>query len=182
MSTDTATALLADALAGVPGYAELEQLERAATRAQDAENLLGVAYEVRYHLEEARALIEQHLTSSDDDTGALLAVVSAGYDLAERVRLARKRDHLAALAVQHRAGRRLEQLGRMSDEHPRADGLPPARPCTATRLDGARCEAYALPWCERPLCRAHATAEERAHNAEQRAMWQAAQDARKAGR
>lgn len=50
---------------------------------------------------------------------------------------------------------------------------PTGRRCTATRRDQQLCEAYALPWSPRPVCAKHATPEERAHNAERRAAWEA---------
>ena len=113
------------------------------------------------------------VTGREERAVDLLERLRAVVPYADAVRALRITDTAGVLLAAASVGL-VDQAAALVDDPSRPPTHKPAgRPCTALRLDRTLCRAYALPWAPRPLCRAHATPEERAHNAERRAAWDA---------
>ncbi len=173
MSTDPRT------LAPAPAPAELVDEVRAYLDAVD--DLASTRAVLRLANKAARALDDAVLAASQlaQVTGRearavdLLERLRAVAPYADAVRALRMADTAAVLLAAAAVGL-VDQAAALVDDPSRPPTHKPAgRRCTALRHDQQLCKAYALPWSPRPLCAKHATAGERAHNAERRAAWEA---------
>lgn len=126
-------------------------------------------------LDEAeRAALELvRLGGRDPLSVALLERIRAVTPYALAARELRMADTGAVLLAAARVGLVDQALPIVRDPSRPSAHKPPGRPCTALRRDGELCQAYALPWGPRPVCAKHATPDERAHNAQRRAAWEA---------
>jgi hypothetical protein len=144
--------------------------ETATTLAEDAHTLIRQAVATLRALQAAGVVtVAPTITAA----GRLLDDLD---DAHEAARIIAAGEPLAPAPDLHRPPTPRQVLRQRARVDGRPGGLPPARRCAGRRLDGQPCQSYALPWAERPLCRAHANPEERSHTARERAAWEARLD------